>query len=72
MQSPDLIFEPIKTQCPQCRETVEFSFEAVQYDDEVTCASCGKVFTLNVNPQRLLEMMKAMEAYLSKKSSGVE
>jgi hypothetical protein len=69
MQSPDLIFEPIKVYCPQCREMIEISLEAMQYNDEISCASCGNAFTLNANAQRLLEMMKAMEAHLSKKSS---
>lgn len=68
MDSTDLIFQAFKTRCPKCFESFEVSFEDVQYNDEITCRTCGNIFTLNIDAQALLPLLKRAEAHLSKKA----
>lgn len=64
----DLIFEPIKAVCPKCLTFLLVSFESLQEGEEVICSKCNHRFTPNVDVDRLVKIMKAIEEGRLKKT----
>ena len=57
----DLIFTPFKVRCPKCGEFEVVTIEGLDDNEEIICQKCGCNFNPNIDADKLLRLIKAVE-----------
>ena len=57
----DLIFTPLQVPCPKCFTLGIVSIESLLDNEEVICQKCNFDFIPNIDVNKLLQLIKAVE-----------